>query len=152
MRTIKNLTFILFLGFSIATTAQETDKAEEKVFDKESYYKTRALEDAKYEQQFKAETKAEEETFWDDQKAYEEDLKRKDKRAYKAYMRGKKDAYKSHYAHCDNHCHHSDHYYHHASFYYYRYDGYYYDRYPSRRNSINVRTRVSTPRVSLGLF
>jgi hypothetical protein len=151
MKLIKALVFILVLGVSFITKAQETKNPDEKTIDKETYYQKRALEDAQYEQQFMAETKTEGETFWKDQKQYENDLKQSDKKAYRAYMKGKKDAYQSHYAHCNNHCNHSDYYYHHASFYYYRYDGNYYERSP-RRNTMSIGTRVNTPSVSLGLF
>lgn len=152
MKTIKTLGFIILLSVSILTHGQESENPDKKAIDKESYYQKRALEDAQYEQQFTAETKGEEETFWKDQKSYENDLKQKDRKAYRAYMKGKKDAYESHYNHCDSHCHHTDNYYHHAFFYYYRSDdGYYYERYP-RRNTISVGTRVSTPSVRLGLL
>ncbi|MFH4963948.1 hypothetical protein V8G69_03010 [Gaetbulibacter sp. M235] len=151
MKSFKTLTFILAFGVSFITNAQKPEASNEKKASKESYYRKRALEDAKYEQQFSAETKAEEETFWKDQQNYENNLKKKDRKAYKAYMKGKEDAYASHYAHCDHHCHHSDYYYHQATFYYYGYDRYYYERYP-RRNTISTSVRVSTPSVSLGLF
>ena len=123
MKLIKALGFILVIGTSFIINAQESDNTDQKIIDKESYYQKRASEDAQYEQQFKAETKAEEEAFWKEQKDYENKLKREDRKAHKAYMKGKKDAYASHYEHCNHHCHHSDNYYHHASFYYYRYDG-----------------------------
>ena len=151
MKLIKTLGFILIIGTSFLTNAQESDISDQKIIDKESYYQKRALEDAQYEQQFEAETKAEEEAFWKEQKEYENKLKQEDRKAHKAYMQGKKDAYASHYDHCNHHCHHSDNYYHHASFYYYRYDGYYYDRSP-RRNTISTRAQIRTPSVSLGLF
>ena len=151
MKLIKALGFILVIGVSFITNAQESKNSDQKIIDKKSYYQKRASEDAQYEQQFKAETKAEEDTFWKEQKDYESNLKQEDRKAYKAYMQGKKDAYASHYEHCNHHCHHSDNYYHHASFYYYKYDGYYYERYP-RRNTISTRVQVRTPSVSLGLF
>lgn len=151
MKIFKTSVFIIVLSFSFVIQAQDSESSNETKIDKKSYYQKRALEDAKYEQQFSAETKAEEETFWKDQKNYESDLKRKDRKAYKAYMKGKKDAYAEHYEHCSHNCHHSDYYYHHATFYYYRYDGYYYERYP-RRSTINTRVNVSTPNVRLGLF
>lgn len=152
MKLIKTLGFILVIGTSIITNAQDSKDSDQKIIDKESYYQKRASEDAQFEQQFKAETKTEEEAFWKEQKDYERNLKQEDRKAHRAYMKGKKDAYASHYEHCDNHCHHSENYYHHATFYYYRYDGYYYDRYPRNRSTISTNVRVSTPRVSLGLF
>lgn len=152
MKLFKTLTFIVALGFSLIIQAQESEISNEKIIDKESYYQKRAKEDAKYEQQLTSENKeVEEETFWKEQKNYESNLKRKDRIAYNAYIKGKKEAYASHYEHCNSHCHHSDHYYDHASFYYYRYDGYYYERYPSR-STIGTRVNVNMPNVRLGLF
>jgi hypothetical protein len=151
MKLIKALGFILLMGVSFISNAQESNNSDQKIIDKESYYQKRASEDAKYEQQFKAETKAEEEAFWKEQKTYESNLKKEDRKAHKAYIKGKKDAYANHYEHCNHHCNHSPYYYNHASFYYYRYDGDRYERYP-RRNTMSIGTRVNTPSVSLGLF
>ena len=151
MKFYKSLVFIFTIGLSFTLHAQEHENSEHSKIDKTSYYQKRAIEDAKFEQQFSAESKVEEESFWEDQKAYEKNLKEEDRKAYKAYMKGKKDAYASHYGHCNHHCHHSDYYYHHASFYYYRYDRYYNERYP-RRNTVHTRIGVNTPKVSLGLF
>ena len=154
MKSFKKLILVIFIGTSFTFYSQETKVTNETTADKKSYYQKRALEDAKYEQQFTAEVKADEEAFWQDQKTYEDNLKRKDRKAYGAYMKSKKDAYANHYYHCNSHCHHSDYYYHHASFYYHGYYDYYYERYPRRRNTINTDVRVNTPsvRVGLGLF
>ena len=146
MKLFKSFIFIIILGFSLASQAQESETRNETTIDKQSYYQKRAKEDALYEQQFSAETKADEEAFWKEQKNYEKDLKKKDRKAYRAYMKEKKNAYYNHYEHCNHHCHHSDYYYHHASFYYYRYD-----QYPRRNRTINTRVQVSTPRVRLGI-
>tara|TARA_R110002050_G_scaffold104052_5_gene213248 strand:- start:13511 stop:13969 length:459 start_codon:yes stop_codon:yes gene_type:complete len=152
MKFFKSLVFIAALSLSFAAQSQESEASNNTTIDKKAYYQQRAIEDANYEQQFSAEVKADEEVFWKDQKAYEEDLKRKDRKAYRTYMKGKKDAYASHYKHCDNHCHHSDYYYHHASFYYYGYHEYNYQRSSYRRNSINTSVRLNTPSVRVGLF
>lgn len=112
MKIFKTTLVLIILGFSSMISAQNETASKETKEDKMSYYEKRALEDAKYEQQFQADNKAEEETFWEEQKSYEKELKRKDR---KAYMKGKRDAYAEHY----DHCHHSEHYYHHATFYYY---------------------------------
>lgn len=151
MKLFKTFIFILAFGISFITNAQKPKTHNEKKLSKESYYKKRALEDATYEQQFSAETKAEEETFWKEQKKYETNLKRNDRKAYRAYIKGKEDAYFSHYENCNNHCHHSDYYYHHASFYYYGYERYYYERYP-HRNTIRTNIQLRTPSARLGLF
>lgn len=150
MKRVKNILTLIILCFSYVMVAQETEVSEDTKPDKTTYYQNRAEEDAKFEQQFTAENKNEEKAFWKEQKRYEKDLKKRDRVAYNAYMKGKRDAYREHYAHCDHHCHHSHYYYSHASFYY---DGYYYryERYP-RYNSVNARVRVATPSVGLSLF
>jgi len=149
---MKSIVFIIALNFAFTMNAQGPEKTNDTLIDKASYYEKRAEEDAKFEQQFSAKSKVEEETFWEDQKSYENNLKKEDKKAYRAYMKGKKDAYANHYEHCNHQCHHSDYYYHHASFYYYRYDGYYYERYPRSRSTIRTNVRISTPSVRLGIF
>ena len=146
MELSKLLVFVVAMGFSLATYAQEAQVENETTIDKKTYYQKRAMEDAQYEQKFNAESKDEEEAFWKEQKQYEKDLKKRDRKAYKAYMREKNDAYASNYEHCVHHCHHSDYYYHHASFYYYRYE-----RHPRRSNTIKTNIRVSTPKVRLGI-
>ncbi|HMB99537.1 MAG TPA: hypothetical protein VKN14_00715 [Flavobacteriaceae bacterium] len=151
MKTIKIVIFIIAISISFLAQAQDFETSNKTQIDKQSYYKQRAEEDAKFEQQFNAETETDEKAFWKEQKNYERNLKRKDKKAYKAYMKGKRDAYASHYNHCNNHCHHSDYYYHHASFYYYRYDGYYHKRYP-RRSLIKTRVSIGSPRVGIGIL
>lgn len=151
MKSIKAIVLYLILISSSIGNSQEAKTTTEAKIENKSYYEQRALQDARYEQEFNAETKAEEHVFWEDQKTYEKDLKQRDRKAYRAYMKGKKNAYASHYEHCDAHCHHSPYYYHHASFYYYGYNDYYYQRYP-QRSTINTRVNVQTPRVNLGLF
>ncbi|WP_345005538.1 hypothetical protein [Snuella lapsa] len=157
MKSLKYVTLLIPFIFSSMIYAQkeetsnevkETSASESKA-DKDSYYKRRALEDAKYEQQFKADNEANELAFWEDQKAYEEELKARDRKAYRAYMRRKRKAYAEHYGHCDHHCHHSDRYYHHATFYYYGYNRYHYGSYP---RSSTTRVSIGTPKVRLGLF
>ncbi len=150
MKILKTTALVLTLSFSFVLQAQESVASNETKVDKKSYYQQRAKEDAKYEQQFTAESKEDEEAFWEEQKAYEKNLKQKDRKAHRAYMQGKKDAYAEHYAHCNHHCHHSDYYYNHASFYYYGYHGYYYDR-PQRSRSIRTNVNLGTPRVRVGL-
>lgn len=152
MKTVKNIIVIVAIGLSIVTNAQEVNASSETRIDKKSYYQERAQEDAKYEQHFSADTKAEEASFWKEQKEYENNLRQKDKKAHKAYLKSKKEAYANHYDHCDSHCHHSEYYYQHASFYYYKYDAYYYNRNPYRRGTIKTNVIIRTPSVSLGLF
>ncbi|TDQ32535.1 hypothetical protein [Zeaxanthinibacter enoshimensis] len=137
------LFILIFAGYQSTAVAQE--QTEE---DRLSYYEQRGREDAAYEQTLNTKEEADEADFWEDQEAYEKELKSRDSKAHRAYMRGKRDAYKEHYAHCDHHCHHGSHYYSHASFYYH---GYYrsYDR-PSRTR-INTGVRIGTPSVRIGL-
>lgn len=149
MKLFKTAISILIIGSSFTMNAQEVSKEKEETMDKTSYYEKRAKEDAKFEQEFKVETEGEAEEFWEEQEAYEKDLKKRDRKAYRAYMKGKRDAYAEHYEHCNHHCHHGSHYYHHASFYYYRYDPYYYHR--PRRSSVSTGVRMNVPSVRIGL-
>ncbi len=138
------LVLILALGLVPTLHAQQQESEKDRL----SYYEERAREDAKYEQSLSAKEEADEADFWKDQEEYEEELKRRDKSAYKAYMKGKRDAYKEHYSDCDHHCHHGAHYYSHATFYYH---GYYrgYER-PSRTR-IYTGVRIGTPSVRIGI-
>ncbi|MAY86522.1 hypothetical protein ACH3O9_06070 [Leeuwenhoekiella sp. A16] len=123
--------------------------AQESGDDKKmAYYEQRAKQDAAFERSYKAESEAEEEAFWKEQHKYEENLKKEDEVAYKAYMRGKRDAYKEHKKHCDHHCHHSEHYYSEASFYYYSNNRSYYK--PAPRSTIRTDVRINTPNVRIG--
>jgi hypothetical protein len=163
MKTIKTILAILFFGALANLNAQEAKVSEEteaKVShetevntkqEKVSYYEQRGAEDAKHELQFKAESKRGEESFWKEQEQYERDLKEDNRRAYRAYMQGKKDAYAEHHYDCDGHHYHSDSFYQHAGFYYYEYDRRNYERSP-RRSSSDIQIGVSTPSVRLGLF
>ena len=140
-RAKKIILFITILTSGFLYSQEDTAIKEES---KSSYYKKRAIEDAKFEQDFKAKTKKEEKQFWKDQKAYEKDLKKRDKEAYNAYMQGKRDAYKEHQNHCTHHCNHGFYYHNHATYYYH----YEYRRQPRRSTNI----RIGTPRVRIGLF
>ncbi|WP_111309079.1 hypothetical protein [Confluentibacter sediminis] len=150
MKSLKNTLAFVALCFSITLMAQESEVSSETSLDKTSYYRTRAMEDAKFEQEFEAQTADEEKAFWDEKKTYEDELKKKDKEAYQAYVQGKKDAYKEHYDYCDDHCHHGEHYYTYATVYYrpYRHRYVVYRQYPAVRTHV----RVVTPRVRVGLF
>jgi len=121
--------------------------AQEEKEDKLTYYEQRAAEDAKYEQSLAVQNEEDEEDFWQDQKQYEKDLKRRDRKAYKAYMKGKRDAYAEHEVHCNSHCHHSDRYYYHTTFYY-SYQRNYYPRQSTFGTSIGIKA----PSVRVGIF
>ena len=141
-------TIFLLLAFSIFGTINSQEKEDKQNEDaKVSYYKKRAKEDAKFEKEFKANTKKEERKFWKHQKSYERELKSNDKVAYEVYMQGKKDAYSEQHDYCSNHhCNHSYYYHNHAKFYYH----YEYRRQPKSRSSTSVK--VGLPRVKIGLF
>lgn len=145
MKYLGLLTALVFTVTYVELHAQDAASSKE---DKLSYYEQRAKEDAQYEQSLVMESDDDEADFWEDRKQYEKDLKKRDRKAYKAYMKGKRDAYAEHAKYCDSHCHHSDHYHHHAHFYYsyHRYD------YPRRRSSINTGVRIATPSVRVGIF
>ncbi|MGO4819564.1 hypothetical protein [Flavobacterium sp. W22_SRS_FP1] len=154
MKTRKTILAILFIGTLASLNAQEA-KSETEVKtneEKRSYYEQRGAEDANYELEFKAKSKRGEESFWNDQENYERELKEDNRRAYRAYMQGKKDAYAEHHDDCNGHHYHSDSFYQHAGFYYYEYDRRSYERRPSRGSSVNPQIGVSAPSVRLGLF
>ncbi|SFW15441.1 hypothetical protein [Cellulophaga fucicola] len=134
--------FIIVMSFTV--TAQEKKTTEKE---KLSYYEQRAKEDAAYEQSTEVVTEGEEE-FWEEQKAYEKDLKKRDRKAYRAYMKGKRDAYAEHAEHCDSHCHHSNYYHSHATFYY-SYNNY--RREPRRSTVVRTNVGIGIPKVRIGL-
>ena len=144
MKRLALLIMVMLLGLSNMTMAQEN---EENANDKKSYYEKRGEEDAKYEQSLEMTNEEDEEDFWQDQKQYEKDLKKRDKKAYEAYMQGKKDAYAEHAQHCANHCQHSEHYYTHTHFYY----SYHRTYYP-RRSGVNTNIRLGSPSIRVGIF
>ena len=136
---------ILLFSF-VGSMAQEVTSTEQENL---TYYEQRAKEDAQFEQSQQL-AEDEEEEFWESQKEYEAQLKKRDKKAYKAYMKGKRDAYAEHRSHCDDHCRHSDHYHTHASFYYYHNEPYRYRSYP-RGTTIRTGVGISVPSVGIGL-
>ena len=140
-------TTLLALIFSTALTAQEKETQHTEL-DRDSYYEQRAREDAEYEQALAMRNEEDEKDFWKDQERYEKDLRKRDKKAYRAYMKGKRDAYAEHAAHCDHYCHHSDHYHRQAQMYctYHEY------HYPRRSTVVQTGVRVATPRVGLSVF
>lgn len=149
MKTIKTILALFFLGTIGTVQAQENNvQAETKI----TYYQQRGAEDAKFEMEFTAKTKAEEKAFWKEQKEYEKELKKKNRKGYRAYMARKKEAYTEHYYHCNEHCHHNNSFYNHAAFYYYQYDRPNYQRVPTR-TSVNTQIGVGVPvpSVRLGL-
>ena len=116
---MKTKTLLLFAIFTLISNFgfSQENKLETKKETKASYYEGRGKEDAAFEQSLKSESKQEEKEFWENQKEYEQDLKRNDRKAYRAYMRGKRDAYAEHHEYCGYSCHHSDHYYNHCRLY-----------------------------------
>jgi len=155
MQTIKSLLILLFLGTIATTRAQEGSlKSETNINvnpDKSTYYQQRGREDANYEFTFKAKTKAEEKAFWKEQKEYEKQLKKNNRKAYQSYIASKEDVYTTHHSYCDSHCHHNDAFYGHAGFYYYEYDQKNYQRRPSN-TPVHTQIGVRVPSVRLGIF
>ncbi|WP_108424019.1 hypothetical protein [Flagellimonas amoyensis] len=147
MKHIEFFIMILALTFSTAMAAQENGTPETEQ-DRDSYYEQRAKEDAEYEQGLAMRNEEDEKDFWKDQDKYEKDLRKRDKKAYKAYMKGKRDAYAEHAAHCDSQCHHSGHYHRQAQIYY----TYHEYHYPRRSTVVQTGVRVATPRVGLSIF
>ena len=145
MKKIKFALTLIFFFYGLNVISQDKKSTKTKE-DKKSYYKKRAQEDAKFEQQYKAKTKKEEKQLWKEQKTYEKNLKERDKESYKAYMQGKRDASREHYNHCNHHCNHGYYYHNHAAYYYH----YEYRRQP--KSTIRTNVRVGLPRVRIGLF
>jgi|TARA_B110000285_G_C15133505_1_gene625259 hypothetical protein len=147
MKTTRLLLTAILCGAINFSYAQGYEK--DTLLGKENYYTKRAKEDAKFEQGLNSKSKSEDKKFWKEQKQYERELKKRDEIAHSAYMKGKKDAYAVHSAHCNNHCNHGYYYQYHANYYYhsnYRYERRYH-RSP-KRTSITLRT----PRIGLSVF
>ncbi len=114
---------------------------------KEAYYNRRAQEDAAFEQQYVARSEADAELFWENQEDYEKNLKKTDRKAYRAYMKGKRDAYRDHQEVCDAHCRHDHHYHDHVAVYYYN------EYRPAPRPTstrISTGVRIGVPRIGIG--
>lgn len=155
MKAIKTIVAIALFGSLATMNAQDAKlKSETRINgsqDKMAYYESRGAEDARFELEFKAKSKAEEKAFWKEQQEYEKNLKKENKKAYRAYIASKQEAYTEHHHHCDDHCYHSDSFYHHAGYYYYGYEEYNYHASP-RSSSVHTQVRVNTPSVRLGIF
>jgi hypothetical protein len=147
MNTLKAALFLIVFAFTLNVNAQEDTDTKQGT----AYYQQRAAEDAKYEQEYQAKNDREDKAFWKEQKKYEKQLKKNNRRAYRAYIQGKNDAYAEHHQHC-NHDHHSDYYYSNTRFYYYQYDNRRNYNRSTNRPIINTPVRVNTPSVRLGIF
>ncbi|WP_243698814.1 hypothetical protein [Flavobacterium sandaracinum] len=154
MKTVKSILTLLIFCFLPNVNAQESGfNQDTKVQTKHelSYYQQRGIEDAQHEQQFKVKSKAEEREFWKEQKQYEKELRKKNRRAYHAYLQGKKDGYAAHHYHCGSHCNHSNYWYQNAGYYYHGYRQPAYDnRVP--RTTVNSQIGVGIPKVRLRVF
>ena len=137
----------ILLIFSTTLAAQENNDSD--TMDKESYYEQLSRQDAAFEQSLDLANEDDEKDIWKDQKKYEKDLRKRDKEAYRAYMKGKHDAYAEHAEHCGSHCQHSEHYYQHAHFYF-SYSDYHYPRH----NNVAIRTgvQIASPRIGVSIF
>jgi hypothetical protein len=154
MKTVKVALILLIFSFGPHMKAQQSrasDQGQVETKSRMPYYQQRGLEDAQHEQELEVKSKAEEYTFWQEQRQYEKELKKNDRRAHRAYLQGKKEGYAVHHKYCDNNCHHSEYWYQHAGYYYYEY------REPRNQNrtsrtTVNTQIGVRTPKVRLGLF
>jgi hypothetical protein len=154
MKTFKAALILIIFSFAPHMKAQQSkasDQAQLETKNSMSYYQRRGLEDTQHEQELEVKSKAEERTFWEEQKQYEKELKKNDRRAHRAYLQGKKEGYAAHYNYCDRDCHHSNYWYQHAGYYYYEYRE---PRYENRasRTTVNTQIGVSAPQVRLGFF
>ena len=155
MKTVGTILSIVFFGTVASINAQATSVKSEMSLntnqDRMSYYEQRGADDARFELEFKSKSKAEEKAFWKEQKQYEKNLKKQNRKAYRAYIASKQERYAEHYHHCDTHCHHDESFYQYAGYYYYGYDQRNYQTSP-RTISVNTQIRVNTPSLRLGVF
>jgi hypothetical protein len=143
-RQLLTTLLVITISFSYGQ-GQEKDT----IVGKENYYNKRAKEDAKFEQEFTATSKAEDKKFWKEQKQYEKELKKRDQVAHKAYMKGKRDAYAEHSDHCNSYCNHGYYYQYHVNYYYH--SNYRYERTYNRRPN-RTRVQISTPSIGFRIF
>jgi hypothetical protein len=91
MKTFKAaLILLIFLLPHMKQQSRASDQAELETKNNMSYYQRRGLEDAQHEQELEVKSKAEEHTFWEEQKKYEKELKKNDRRAHRAYLQNKR--------------------------------------------------------------
>jgi hypothetical protein len=88
-----------------AQQSRASDQAELETKNNMSYYQRRGLEDAQHEQELEVKSK-EEHTFWEEQKKYEKELKKKNEEHIERIFKVK-EGYAAHHNYCDSHCHHS---------------------------------------------
>lgn len=83
----------------------------------DQFFYEKAGKDARIEHNQRFVSLADETDFWDDQRAYEQDLFTANLQAYQIYLRGKRAAYLRHQADCSQECVHGDYYNRQAAFY-----------------------------------
>jgi uncharacterized protein YwqG len=120
-----------------AQQSRASDQAELETKNNMSYYQRRGLEDAQHEQELEVKSK-EEHTFWEEQKKYEKELKKKIEEHIERIFKVK-EGYAAHHNYCDSHCHHSEYWYQHAGYYYYEYRE---PRYENRASRTTVNTQI----------
>ena len=148
MKNAGIMTLLFAFTMVASATAQEGKNEMGQEQESLSYYEQRAKEDALYEQSLAMGNKEDEKDFWKDQKRYEKDLRKRNKEAYRAYMKGKSDAYSEHAAFCGQHCRHSEYYYQQAQFY----DSHSAYHYPRSNVAVRSNVRVTSPRVGFSIF
>src|SRR5690554_4755715 len=103
MKSIKTIVLLIALVFSFGATAQRSNASHKnngvaqgndhvnhrKHGNMDDYHKL-AFNDARYEQQYRARSAKEAKEFWKARKKYEKEMMKRDKKAYKAYLKAKK--------------------------------------------------------------
>lgn len=83
----------------------------------ESFYLEQAIRDGQYEHQLRFARASDEMDFWNDQRAFEQELFSSSPEHYRMYLMGKRRSYMEHQGACQAACGHGDYYLRQASFY-----------------------------------
>ncbi len=85
--------------------------------DRIAFFKNRAWQDAKNEQNLQYTHLEDERDYWNDQRNFEKALKKLSYLTYQTYLAAKKDAYDEHATVCNDSCNHGVYYYNMSAFY-----------------------------------
>lgn len=113
MKSVRIFLVLVICGLGTGIQAQ----ADSSMHHGLRFYEKLAQRDAAYEHSFQAITNLDESDYWIDQANFERQLGIANFTSYLIYMKGKKDAYRSHLLECDSSCDHSELYFQKASEY-----------------------------------
>lgn len=109
----KSLHIILFtMLFPFWVLAQEGNAINGSEF-----YYSLGIKDAKYELSLESVNIEDEKDFWQDQKAFEDRLKKENPEGHFFYLNGKSQIYRQHQIHCGGRCNHSEEFIRYKAFY-----------------------------------